>query len=166
MTADVKTHDLVVTRTFDAPVEQVWKAWTDAEDVMQWWGPTGFTCPLARMDVREGGTSLLCMRAPESFGGQDFYSTWHYREIVPLVRIEYAHNLADADGNPVDPATLGMPPDFPQNQRHEIAFRALNDHQTELTVTEYEWTVGQMMEMSELGMNQCLDKMAALFAGD
>ncbi|MGQ0798135.1 MAG: SRPBCC domain-containing protein, partial [Methanobacteriota archaeon] len=39
----------------------------------------------------------------------------------------------------------------------------LGDGNTEVTVTEYGWTVGQMMEMSKLGLEQCLDKMAAIF---
>ena len=37
-----KTFDVVVTRFFDAPVEEVWKAWKDPAHVMRWWGPTGF----------------------------------------------------------------------------------------------------------------------------
>ena len=57
----VKKMDLVVTRVFDAPVEAVWKAWTDAEQVKKWWGPDGFTAPVAKLDFREGGTSLVCM---------------------------------------------------------------------------------------------------------
>ncbi len=40
------------------------------------WNPEGFTCSVARMDVREGGTSLVRMRAPKEFGGQDMFSTW------------------------------------------------------------------------------------------
>ncbi len=71
----VKKRDLIVTRVFDAPVELVWKAWTDPEYVMRWWGPDHFTSPSAKIDFREGGTSLVCMRAPEEFGGQDMYST-------------------------------------------------------------------------------------------
>ena len=55
--------NLVVTRVFDAPAENVWRAWSDAEMVKLWWGPTGFTCPFARIDFREGATSLVCMRA-------------------------------------------------------------------------------------------------------
>jgi uncharacterized protein YndB with AHSA1/START domain len=161
MSTEATKHDLVFTRVFDAPVERVWKAWVDPEDVKQWWGPDGFSAPLARIDFREGGTSLVCMSSP-NFG--ENYSIWHYEEIVPMERIVYIHNLADPDGHKVDPAALGMPPDFPQDQRHVIAFKAIGDHQTELTVTEYGWTVGQMMELSKLGMNQCLDKMAALFA--
>jgi uncharacterized protein YndB with AHSA1/START domain len=46
--------DLTVTRTCDAPPERVWVALTDGELVGRWWGPDGFTAPLARMDVRPG----------------------------------------------------------------------------------------------------------------
>ena len=77
---------IVIERIFDAPRELVWKAWTEPDHVMRWWGPQGFTCPLARLDFREGGRSLVCMRAPTEFGGQDMYSTWTYTKIVPSRR--------------------------------------------------------------------------------
>lgn len=156
--------DLVITRVFDAPLAQVWKAWNDSEDIMQWWGPTHFSCPLAKIDFREGSTSLLAMRPPKDFGDHDLYSIWTYRKIVPMERIEYIHNLADENGHKIDPVTIGMPPDFPQDQPHAITFKSLGANKTELTVTEYGWTVGQMMDMSKMGMEQCLDKMAAIFA--
>jgi uncharacterized protein YndB with AHSA1/START domain len=157
-------HDLVLTRVFDAPVELVWKAWTGPEQVMRWWGPNGFSSPLARIDFRVGGTSLVCMRAPKELGGRDMYSTWEYREIEPMRRIVYIHNLADKDGKKADPGELGLPPDFPQDQRHTVTFEALDGNKTELTITEHGWTAGQMMDMSRTGMEQCLDKMAATFA--
>jgi len=158
----IKKRDLVFTRVFNAPVERVWKAWTDPQQVMQWWGPTGFTSPFAKMDVREGGTSLVCMRAPKEFqGGRDMYSTWTYTKIVPLREIEYLHHFADKDGNRVAPATMGLPPDMPEEVRNLVTFKAVGGNKTELTVTEYDWPLGQMMEMSKIGMEQCLDKMAA-----
>lgn len=132
---------------------------------MRWWGPEHFTSPSAEIDFREGGTSLVCMRAPQEFGGQDMYSTWSYTKIVPLERIEYIHNLADKDGHKVDPGAMGMPADFPQDQRQLITFKYLGENKTELTVTEYGWTPGQKMEMSKMGMEQCLDKMAASLKG-
>jgi len=156
--------DLVITRLFDAPVERVWDAWTDPEQVMRWWGPNGFTAPLARIDFREGGTSLVCMRSPQWRGGQDLYSTWRYVRITPGKRIEYIHNLADEHGNSIDPARLGMPPDFPQDLRNAVTFEAVSRNKTQLTVTEYDWPAGQMREMSREGMEQCLDKMAAILA--
>jgi hypothetical protein len=57
-----------------------------------------------------------------------------------------------------------MPPDFPQHQTHTIHFRALGPNQSELAVIEHGWTEGWMMELSKLGMEQCLDKMTALFS--
>lgn len=158
-----ETRDLVFTRVFDAPVERVWNAWTDPEHVKLWWGPDRFTCPSARIDFREGGISLVCMRAPKEFGGQDMYSTWTYTKIVPLKEIEYLHHFADRSGNKVTPATLGLPPDMPEEVRNLVAFNAVGANKTRLTVTEYDWPVGQMMEMSKLGMEQCLDKMVDSF---
>ena len=161
MSTEALKQDLVITRVFEAPIETVWKAWSIPEQVMRWWGPDGFTSPLARLDFREGGTSLVCMSSPE-FG--DLYSTWHYRKIQPLRRIEYIHNLADKEGNKIDPTSIGMPPDFPQDQLNVLTFKDLGAGRSELTVTEAGWTAGQMMEMSRMGMEQCLDKMAASFS--
>ncbi|MEK6288043.1 MAG: SRPBCC domain-containing protein [Acidobacteriota bacterium] len=160
-TADnVKKRDLVITRVFDAPIELVWKAWTDPEYVMRWWGPTGFTSPSCKIDFREGGKFLFHMRAPKEFqGGQDFYTAGVYKKIVPMKLIEFSQGLADKDGNRIDPTTMGMPPDFPREIPSALAFKRVGD-KTELTATEYGWTVGQMREMSEAGLSQCLDKLA------
>jgi uncharacterized protein YndB with AHSA1/START domain len=157
------TKNLVVTRVFDAPVELVWKAWTDPQHVMRWWGPNYFSSPSCEMDFREGGTTLVCMRAPKDFGGQDFYSTWHYQQIVPMQRIEYIQNLSDKDGRRIeDPASLGLRADFPQDVRTVITFKPLSG-KTEMTITEYGFPEGQMFEMAEMGLHQSLDKMAATF---
>jgi uncharacterized protein YndB with AHSA1/START domain len=161
MSTSPKVRDLVVTRLIDASVEKVWQAWTDPELVKQWWGPDGFTCPLARIDFRQGGTSLVCMSSPH-FGDQ--YSTWRYKEIVPLRRIDYIHNLADKDGNKIDPTSVGMPPDFPQDLLNSVTFKALDEGKTEITATEYGWIEGRMLELSQMGLKQCLDKMALIFA--
>ena len=164
MNAGPKKCDLVVTRVFNAPVKHVWKACSDPELVMRWWGPTGFTCPVAKMEFREGGTSLVCMRAPKEFGGQDMFNTWTYERIVPMERLVYILRFADKDGNVMDPAGQGLPQDMPKQVRNEVTFKELGKGKTEVTVTEYDWSVGQMMEMSKMGLAQCLDKMAALFA--
>lgn len=159
------TRDLVVTRVFDAPVELVWKAWTDPENVMKWWGPDYFTSPSAKIDLRVGGTSLVCMRAPKDFGGQDMYSTWVYREITPMQRIEFIQNLSDEKGNPLDPAKLGLPPEFPRDTRTVVTFKDMGKGRTEMTVTEYNMPAPEteMGKNAELGLNQSLDKMARIF---
>lgn len=50
----MKKKDLAVSRVFNAPVEPVWRAWTDPALVMRWWGPDHFTSPSAEIDFREG----------------------------------------------------------------------------------------------------------------
>jgi uncharacterized protein YndB with AHSA1/START domain len=162
MSAEPEKYNMVVTRVFDASVEHVWKAWSDSELVMRWWGPSGFTAPIARMNFREGGTSLVCMRAPKEFGGQDLYNTWTYQKIVPTQEIEFIQNFADKEGYKVAPAELGLPSEIPFEVRHVITFKALGEKMTELTVTEFGYPSEQIVEISRMGMNQCLDKMAAI----
>ena len=157
-------QNLALTHHFQASVLRVWQAWTDGALVQQWWGPDHFTCPSAVMDVQVGGSSLLCMRAPAQFGGRDTYSKWTYTEIVPHQKIEFTHTLTDEKGDRVDPVSQGLPADFPQDQRQVVEFEDLGDGTTEVIITEYDWTVGQMMEMSRLGMEQCLHKMAKVLA--
>ncbi len=164
MSTEPRKRDVVVTRVFDALVEQVWKAWSDPKYVMRWWGPTGFTCPLAAMDFREGGVSLVCMRAPKEFGGQDMYNTWTYKKIVPMQQIEFTLNFADKDGNKLDPANMGMEPGIPQDVLHVVTFKAVGNYRAEMTVTEYGYTSDQAHDLSKAGLEQCLDKMAAIFA--
>ncbi len=140
----------------------VWKAWTDPDYIRRWWGPKGFTSPSCKIDFRVGGKFLFCMRAPKEFqGGQDFYTAGVYTKIVPLRRIEFTQGLSDKDGNRIDPSTMGMPPDFPNEIPSALAFNRVGN-KTELTATEYGWTVGQMRNMSESGLNECLDKLAAV----
>ena len=57
--------DLVFERTFDAPIERVWKAFTDPEAVPHWWGKHGTTTIVAEMDVRPGGKWRYISRAPD-----------------------------------------------------------------------------------------------------
>ena len=164
MSMEPLRRDLVVIRVFEASVKQVWNAWSDPEHVKRWWGPDGFTCPVAKMDFRDGGTSLVCMRAPKGFlGGRDMYNTWTYEKIVPMKQFVYILRFADKHGNTIDPANEGLPPDMPKEVRNDVTFKELAKNRTQITVTEYGWRDGPMMEMSKKGLEQCLDKMAAIF---
>lgn len=162
---NTKTFDVVVTRELEAPVGEVWRAWSDPEYVMRWWGPAGFTSPSAEMDFRVGGASLVCMRAPAEYGGQDMYHTWTYTRIDPHERIEFVSNFADREGAHLDPAAVGMPPGVPRDVPHVITFKSLGEARTEITVTEHGYTTEEARDLSRAGMEQCLDKMAAMFPG-
>ncbi|MBI3619428.1 SRPBCC domain-containing protein [Candidatus Peregrinibacteria bacterium] len=155
---------LVITRTFDAPREQVWKAWTDPDIVKKWWGPAEFTCPVATIDLRVGGTYLSCMRstgAIEQFPkGQEFWSTGTYTEIVPMKRIVVSDHFCDSNGNVISPKDVGMPGQWPDEMIVTVTFEDMGDNKTKLTL-EHAGHPKEMMENATTGWNQSLDKFAA-----
>jgi uncharacterized protein YndB with AHSA1/START domain len=154
---------ITVTRVFNAPVELVWKTWTDPELVKRWWGPDMFTCPTAKIDFRVGGKSVVSMKGPEAFdGGKEHFSIWLYKEIIPMKKIEFIQNLADAAGNKMNPVALGMPPDFPQDIRTQVTFKELGKGKTEMTVTEFA-DMGQMAKFAQMGLEQSIAKMDAIY---
>lgn len=160
MNASSNKQDIVIIREYDYPVELVWKAWTDPTLVMKWWGPTYYTSPRCEIDFREGGKYVFCMRAPDSHGGMESYSAGVYKKIVLLQRLEFNQYLSDREGNAIDPVQAGVPADFPANVEFVIEFITKGD-KTELKITEYGWTVGEMMKYAIMGMEQSLDKLAA-----
>jgi uncharacterized protein YndB with AHSA1/START domain len=153
------TVDVVSTREFAAPVAQVWRAWSDPDYLTQWWGPSGFTAPSPRLDFRIGGTSLVCMRAPAEYGGQDMYNTWTYRRIEPMTLIEFDNRFTDRAG-----ASIPPPPGVPSEVRHLVTFTSVAADRTSMTVTEFGYPDEQVRDQSKAGLEQCLDKMAALLA--
>jgi len=152
-------EDIVVKRILAAPVELVWKAWTDPEYVMRWWGPKHYPSPSCRIDLREGGSFLFAMQAPPEQGGVVHYSAGSYKKIIPYKLLEFTQGLSDAEGNPVDPASVGMPPDFPAQIHTVIEFKAIRPDMTELIITERDWIMGQMAVYSFAGMHQSIDKL-------
>jgi uncharacterized protein YndB with AHSA1/START domain len=72
--------ELVFERTFDAPRDLVWKAFTDPELIPRWWGPHGTTTTVAEMDVRVGGAWRYVSRGPDR---EDVTFYGEYLEIDP-----------------------------------------------------------------------------------
>jgi uncharacterized protein YndB with AHSA1/START domain len=59
-----KKNALVITRVFDAPRELVFKAWTEAERLAQWWEPKGCKITVNKFDLRPGGIFRYSMNMP------------------------------------------------------------------------------------------------------
>ncbi|UCH24877.1 MAG: SRPBCC domain-containing protein [Trueperaceae bacterium] len=124
MTNHPATHDAVVaTRTFDAPITLVWQMWTDAEHFRSWNGPTGFSVPVAEMDLRVGGKRLVCMQSPD--GSRTMWTTGEFTEIVPNTRLVYTESPCDENGDAVSPAAMGMPEGTPQTTVVTVALQDL-----------------------------------------
>ncbi len=84
----VKLH-----RVFSAPVEKVFKAFTDADAMASWLPPYGFVCKVHNMDIKIGGTYKMTFTNfttgnGHSFGGQ-------YLEIIPNERLKYTDQFDD-----------------------------------------------------------------------
>ena len=88
-TADSKApaRDLTMTRVFDAPRTLVFKAWTDPDHAMNWWGPSHHPAVHIEMDVRPGGTWRHCLRSAET--GKDLWQGGVFREVVAPERLVF-----------------------------------------------------------------------------
>jgi uncharacterized protein YndB with AHSA1/START domain len=104
---------VVIERTFEAPADLIWRMWTEPEHFAAWYGPSGATIPVARMDVRVGGTRLVCMRMETSEGTRQMWFTGEYREVVEGKRLVYTESMSDEHGNVLSPSEMGMPAGHP-----------------------------------------------------
>jgi hypothetical protein len=106
---------------------------------------------MANIDFREGGISIVSMKAPKEMGGQEWYSLWNYIKIVSHESTEFVQNLVDNNGNNTEPVKVGMPADFPKDIRTVVAFKIIDDDRTEMTVTEYT-EFGIMSNFAQIGL--------------
>lgn len=89
---------LEMTRTFDAPRELVFAAWTEAEHLAQWWGSPGVPIRVEKLDLRPSGIFLYSSEMPD---GGVLYGKFTYREIEPPERLVYVSAFSDAEGNTI-----------------------------------------------------------------
>lgn len=89
-------REFVASRVLQAPPETVFAAWTDPDRLARWWGPAGFTTPVARVDLRPGGAWRIVMRAPD---GKDYPLKGFYQEITPPGRLVMRMDLHEHPGD-------------------------------------------------------------------
>ena len=80
--------------TVNGSRRSVFAAMTDPEQVAEWWGPKGFTCPEVSLDVRVGGVYRIAMRPPV---GELFHLVGAYVEVVPPSRLAYTFRWEPPD---------------------------------------------------------------------
>ena len=100
---------VVLERVFAAPIDLVWKMWTDSVSFKAWYGPAGATVPVAELDVRPGGPRRVCM----AVGPREMWFTGQHLEVTEPTRLVYTETIADEAGNPISPESIGMPPKTP-----------------------------------------------------
>lgn len=144
--------DLVYERTFDAPREQVWRAFTDPELIPRWWGPRGTTTTVAEMDVRTGGAWRYVSSAPDR---EDVTFFGEYLEIDPPASFAWTF-LFDVDG-------LG-----PQGGRESFTFEDVGGR-TKVTTVGHMGSEAAIEGALATGMTkgaiETWDRLAELLAG-
>ena len=97
MTSKSKSNELKISRVYDAPVQAVWDAWTDPEQVARWWGPRGFSITTHSKDLRPGGNlqgaSTLSMQLAGSLWLDRSDRTWHRKIPEILMTLHMEHKL-------------------------------------------------------------------------
>ena len=124
----VATQPFVITRELDAPRELVWKAWTEAERLRQWWGPAGFKVHTCKLDLRPGGFFHYGMKAPD---GSDMWGRFVFREIVAPERLVFINSFSDPQGGL---ARAPFPEPWPMEMLSTITFEA-RKRKTRVSVT-------------------------------
>ncbi len=84
--------DFVISRVFDAPLELMWKVWTDCNHLKHWWGPKGFTVRVCKLDLRPGGLLHYCLNGPD---GKDMWGKFVFREIEKQAKLVFVNSFSD-----------------------------------------------------------------------
>ena len=149
MTAEQPSGTVRIIRIIDAPREDVFRAWTEPEQIRSWWGPGEFTCPEAEVDLRPGGSYRIAMQPS---AGEPFIVGGTYREVDRPSRLLYTWRWETG------PAADGS---------ESLVSVEFNDRggQTELVLTHTEFPASHGPAPYEMGWQGGLDKFEVLFAG-
>jgi len=142
-------RELVIRRTFNAPRELVFRAWTEPQLLAQWSCPRGYSFTEQSGDLRVGGGFSATMRSPE---GTEHRLRGVYREIVPPERLVFTHLWVDERGNP-GPETL-------------VTVTLAEHHgRTEMMFHQGIFASVAALEGHEQGWQSCFERLEALLHG-
>ncbi len=93
---DLANKKLNIERSFDGSLEKVWKAWTEADIIDQWWAPKPYKAVTKQMDCRTGGMWLYSMNGPE---GDGQFCRVDYKNVAPMATLSSKTGFCDEEGN-------------------------------------------------------------------
>jgi uncharacterized protein YndB with AHSA1/START domain len=143
MTDTTTAQEIEITRVYDAPRELVWRAWTDPEHLVQWWGPHGWSTPLetVTMDVRPGGDFRL---TSVSDAGAEMPVVGVYREVVEQERLVLDEPAENA---------------WHEGAESVVTLTDLGGGRTEVVIRATIQTTDEMRENAERGMRDTFDRL-------
>lgn len=149
-----KKETITINRTFDLPLDTVWKAWSESENVKKWFSPEGYTCPSSSIDFKEGGKYHNSMKAPD---GKETWSTGTFKEIVDHKKIVYSDSFADSEGKVVSASYYNMPGDWDKELKVTVEFEEKNG-KTEMKM-RHEGLPAEVADDCIKGWQSCFDKL-------
>ena len=150
---------IVVKRILPGSKQAVWNLWNDPQLIQQWWGPHGFSCPLAKNDPQVGGGYLLGMQQDGS--DRIDYNVGTYTEIIPMKRMVSSLSFSDATGKSMPGSKVRLPGSWPDSVQIEFDFLELSAGTTEVTITEK--GIPLILKLgAKMGWEQQLDKIEKL----
>lgn len=145
-------RELVLTREIDVSAEKLFRCWTEAELIKQWFVPKPWTVAHAETDVRPGGKSLIVMRSPE---GAEMPNAGVYLEVVPGQKLVFT-----------DAYTEGWVPSEKPFFTGIITFEDIGGGRTRYTARAHHWTAEDCKSHADMGFHEgwgvCADQMAEL----
>ena len=145
-------RELVLTRVIDAPAAALYRCWTEPELLKQWFAPAPFTTPVAELDVRPGGASLIVMKSPD---GDEMPNRGVYLEVVPGRRLVFTDSFVSA----------WQPSEHPF-MTVELSFDDLGGGKARYTARVRHPTLADRERHAQMGFHQgwglCADQLAAL----
>ncbi|PTY02136.1 polyketide cyclase [Opitutaceae bacterium EW11] len=150
--AETSPRDLVISRVLRASRKRLFEAWTNPELLKQWFAPKPFSTPVADLDVRPGGSSLIVMRDPQ---GNDFPNRGVFLEVVPNERLVFTDAYTEA----------WLPSEKPF-MTVILTFEDAGEGKTRYTARVQHWTIADRDTHEKMGFypgwNQCIDQLEAL----
>lgn len=119
-----------INRSFNAPIDLMFKVWTTPEHLARWTAPAGFNMKFIKVDIRPGGESFYSMS--DASGKNTMCGKAQYLEITKPNRIVYTQQFADEKGNT---ARHPMAPTWPETMKTTVVFTSEGPEQTRVTLT-------------------------------
>jgi len=148
--ADPLTQEIVMTRVFDAPRAMVFKAFTEAKAIEQWWGPRWLTNTVERMEARQGGVWRIVQR---DVNGREYAFHGVFHESCGPERLVRTFEYEGTPGKVV---------------LETVAFERLGDRTRVTTQSVFQSVAdrdGMMTSGAELGARESFERLAELLAG-
>jgi uncharacterized protein YndB with AHSA1/START domain len=151
---DLKEKSILVSREFNAPIEKVWRAYTESQLLDLWWGPSPWRAETKTMNFVAGGYWLYAMVSPEN---EKHFGRMSYTAIEPHKYFELEDSFCDENGV--------VNTDLPVSRGKTVFTETANGTLVEFKINyQTQAEVLQLVEMGfEQGISMCIEQLVALF---